>query len=81
MPTTQESQVLPTTRTRILSHFKKNPRAMDTARGIARWWIGSSHKCVEEELESLVQEGKLEKVGDGQRTIYRLPTASVPRSS
>lgn len=67
-------------RNHILHHLKENPKAMDTPRGIARWWIGNCI-CpteVEQVLEDMVEEGMLECVGDGERTLYRL---SIPAAS
>ena len=56
---------------KLISYGIENPRASDTAEGIARWWIGMPLEEVLPVLESLVELGIWEKVGRDDRVLYR----------
>lgn len=61
----------------ILAYLAERPRAMDTAEGIAQWWImrqqirvtASTVTCV---LRRLAERGLLEEFGEGEQRRYRL---------
>lgn len=56
-------------RVEIILFFHKNQFAMDVARNIARW-IGRDIGIVEKELERLVEQKILERMGTGPSAIY-----------
>ncbi len=56
---------------KLLSYGKKNPKASDTAEGIAKWWIKMPLKDVLPALESLVETGMWEKLRRDDRVLYR----------
>jgi len=56
-------------RTEIILFFHRNQFAMDVARNIARW-IGREIGIVERELDKLVEQGILDKMGTGPSAIY-----------
>lgn len=56
-------------RTEIILFFHRNQFAMDVARNIARW-IGRDVNVVEKELERLVEQKILDKMGQGLSAIY-----------
>lgn len=61
----------------ILGYLAEHPRASDTLKGIAEWWIMRQQVRVEvsklrEVLSELMQRGLLEKISEGESTRYRL---------
>lgn len=56
-------------RIEIILFFHKNQFAMDVARNIARW-IGRDVGVVEKELERLVEQKILDRMGTGPSAIY-----------
>lgn len=61
----------------VIDYVTRNPHAMDTATGIADWWIGgaSSHAdvaTVRRVVDRLVDRGVLERTGSGDNSHYRL---------
>lgn len=52
----------------ILIYLRKNPRAEDTAGGIAQWWVHEDTRSVEKALKLLVTNGVVEREG----SVYRL---------
>ena len=62
---------------KVVEYLRQHPQAMDTATGIAEWWIPEVGKQVdklemERALDELVQKGLVERVGAGVRAHYRL---------
>ncbi len=39
----------------ILAYFRRNPKAKDSAEGVARWWVGGNPVEVRRVLERLVE--------------------------
>jgi hypothetical protein len=62
----------------VLAYFAEHPRAMDTAAGIAEWWMPEkilpNHEVMSRVLERLTQQGVLEHIGAGESVRYRLKT-------
>ena len=56
---------------KLLSYGKNNPKASDTAEGIAKWWIKMPLKDVLPALESLVETGMWKKLRRDDRVLYR----------
>ena len=56
---------------RLLSYAHENPKASDTAEGIAKWWIRMPLEEVLPALESLVKLGVWEKLMRDDRVLYR----------
>ena len=56
---------------RLISYGYENPRASDTAEGIAKWWIQMPLEEVLPALESLVKLGAWEKLMRDDRVLYR----------
>jgi hypothetical protein len=61
----------------IMTYLRDNPHAMDTADGIAVWWIRpdslrANVATVRSVLDRLAQTGELLKVGEGDRAHYGL---------
>lgn len=56
-------------RTEIILFFHRNQFAMDVARNIARW-IGRDVAVVEKELDKLVEQKILDRMGVGASAIY-----------
>jgi hypothetical protein len=56
---------------KLISYARENPRASDTAEGIARWWVKMSLKEVLLALEWLVERGTWEKVRREDAVLYR----------
>ena len=52
----------------ILSYLRDHSLAKDSARGIAKWWVGEELDVVEKALALLVNEGAIEK----HRHLYKL---------
>ena len=57
----------------IRAHLTANPQALDTADGIARWWIGitdlaTAHEAIETALLYLEQQGVIQRktLADGK---------------
>ena len=60
-----------------MSYLAEHPQAMDSARGIAEWWVKRQQVPVEAEsvakvLQQLVDEGQVEKVDSVNGPLYRL---------
>ncbi len=63
----------------ILAYLAENPQAMDSAEGIAHWWImrqqvRASATTVTRVLRDLVEKGVLEVAGEGEHARYRRKT-------
>jgi hypothetical protein len=61
----------------VLSYLADHPDAMDTLEGIAEWWIERERirldvLAVSRALGRLMDRGVIEKVGAGERALYRL---------
>lgn len=61
----------------ILAYLAEHPQAMDTAEGIAGWWIMRAQvrvtaRTVTRVLRQLVERGLLEEFGEGEQRRYRL---------
>lgn len=61
----------------ILAYLAEHPHAMDTAEGIAGWWIMRQQvrvtaTTVARVLHQLAERGLLEEVGEGDTRRYRL---------
>ena len=61
----------------ILAYLAEHPQAMDTAEGIADWWIMRQQvrvtaTAVARVLHQLAERGLLEEVGEGDTRRYRL---------
>ena len=61
----------------LLSYLQEHPHAMDSLEGIAEWWLPRHHirigvERVSRALESLAQRDILERIPEGDRTLYRL---------
>ncbi|HEX3436594.1 MAG TPA: hypothetical protein VHT24_07475 [Pseudacidobacterium sp.] len=60
----------------VMEYLSNHPRSMDTAEGIAEWWIPATNRpvnlahlqCV---LDHLTEQGVLERVGSGKHAHYR----------
>jgi len=60
-----------------MSYLGQHPQAMDSARGIAEWWVMRQQVQVEVQtvvnvLQQLVDEGQIEKVDSANGPLYRL---------
>lgn len=63
----------------ILEYLVEHPQASDTIEGIANWWIMRQHVRVEvnilvKVLKQLMNNGFLEKLGEGDNALYHLTT-------
>ena len=58
---------------RVLEYFRQNARAMDSADGVARFWVGEQVGLVERCLVDLHCQGLLEKRTIGGTDFYSLP--------
>ena len=62
----------------VMGYFAQHPRAMDTASGIAEWWLPQNSipdlHTMEKVLESLADAGKLERVVS-DKVHYRLKSS------
>jgi Fe2+ or Zn2+ uptake regulation protein len=61
----------------FLNYLADCPQAMDTEEGIAEWWLMRQQAKVAAEtvtkvLQQLVEAGRIETVGTGAHTRYRL---------
>jgi hypothetical protein len=61
----------------IVEYLREHPHAMDTAEGVAAWWLPESRRpanllVTRRALERLVAGGLLEKIGQGDRAHYGL---------
>jgi len=52
----------------ILHYLRDHPRAKESARGIAKWWVGEEQEVVEKALALLLDDGVIEK----ERHLYRV---------
>ena len=55
---------------KLISYGKDNPKASDTAEGIAKWWIKMPLEVVLPALESLVELGIWKKLKRDDRILY-----------
>jgi len=55
---------------KLVSYGKDNPRASDTAEGIAKWWVRMPLEVVFPALESLVELGIWKKLKRDDRVLY-----------
>lgn len=60
----------------VREYLRKHPQSMDTAEGIGEWWIAagerpSSPLDLRRVLDSLTEQGVLERVGRGDYAHYR----------
>ena len=60
----------------VMQYLDVHPQAMDTLAGIAEWWllrqtVRAEVGRVAEVLESLTEQGWLERIGDGESARYR----------
>lgn len=56
---------------KLISYARENPRASDTAEGIAKWWVKMSLEEVLPALEWLVERGTWEQVRREDGVLYR----------
>lgn len=63
---------------KLASYTNKNPRASDTAEGIANWWLKMPLDVVLPALESLVELGTWEKIRREDQVLYRPVSGSDP---
>ena len=68
-----ESQVLQA----VVDYVTSHPQAMDTAQGIAAWWISGiadrvDRRLMRRVLDRLTESGVLERIGAGDRAHYVL---------
>jgi hypothetical protein len=56
---------------RLNSYVQRNPKASDTAEGIAKWWVQMPLEMVLPALEALVELGIWEKLRRDDHVIYR----------
>ncbi len=57
---------------RVLEYFRQNARAMDSADGVARFWVGEQVSLVERCLVDLHHQGLLERRTIGGTDFYSL---------
>jgi hypothetical protein len=68
----------------IMAYLEKRPMASDSLDGIIHWWliqqsILNNKKLVQQALEQLAEQGKVEKnTYPNRETIYSLGTAFKP---
>jgi len=60
-----------------MRYLAEHPQAMDSARGIAEWWMMRQQARVEAQsvakvLQQLAEEGQVEKVDSVNGPLYRL---------
>jgi len=61
----------------ILDYLNRRPLAMDTAEGIAEWWLMQQQihigfHAVLRAIQDLTAQGLLEEIGSGGKLYYRL---------
>jgi hypothetical protein len=56
---------------RLRTYAERNPKASDTAEGIAKWWVQMPLEVVLPALEALVELGIWEKLRRDDHVIYR----------
>jgi hypothetical protein len=56
----------------ILAYFDRHPRAMDTAEGIAEWWLlPIAIQIVQRALERLESRGLVQRCGPAHAPLFR----------
>jgi hypothetical protein len=65
----------------VRRYLAEHPKAMDTAEGIAEWWMMRERIRVDFDallcvLRHLIDQGVLEKIGSGDHARYRLKHSS-----
>jgi response regulator RpfG family c-di-GMP phosphodiesterase len=65
---------------RLLDYFRRNPTAMDSVDGIARFWVHEDRAAVERALVQLEGGGLLEKRVIAGTDFYALPREPLPAS-
>jgi hypothetical protein len=66
---------------RILAYLREHPRAMDTAPGIALFWVDADLREVERALETLVASGLVVTRERAGRLYYQAPQPDVPEEN
>jgi Fe2+ or Zn2+ uptake regulation protein len=61
----------------VLAYLVEHPDAMDTAGGVAEWWVMRQRvrgdvETVSRVLRALVERGVLEEIGEGAQRRYRI---------
>ena len=61
----------------VLDYLRQHPHAMDSLEGIVTWWLPRHEvrvgaELVARALETLEDEGVLERIGDAERPLFRL---------
>lgn len=61
----------------VMEYLAQHPLAMDTAAGIAEWWLPSMRATADlvamrKVLDQLCDRGLLERIGSGEHAHYRL---------
>ena len=64
----------------VMTYFAQRPRAMDTVAGIMEWWMPADRiqldlQTMKKVLDSLTEQGTLERVGAGEYAHYRLKSS------
>lgn len=60
----------------VMEYLGNYPQSMDTAEGIAEWWIPAADQPVnlarlQSVLDHLTEQGAVERVGSGKHAHYR----------
>ena len=57
---------------KVLRYLETHPDALDTAEGIAKWWVYADEKAVEKVLQRLMHKGILQRRKLGESAYYGL---------
>jgi Fe2+ or Zn2+ uptake regulation protein len=73
-------EIRPELEAAVRHYLAEHPEAMDTAEGIAEWWLMQERIRVDVEalirtLQRLTDQGVLEKIGIGDGARYRLKSS------